>query len=149
MTWIFPVVFSFKVVLPGLERWLSDYEHWTFSQSPWVQFPASIWQLTTIYSLYFCEIQCLVWYADGHADKTLIYIKCIGTSFRKIVLPVWVSLSFHIHFIIIMLMCIRMPTMAGKIAQWLRAPAPLPENPHGSSQLSLTPAPGGLTETHM
>ena len=35
-----------------LERWLSSQEHSLLFQRTWVQFPASIWQLTTAYNFF-------------------------------------------------------------------------------------------------
>jgi hypothetical protein len=43
-------LFFFKVSNVWLERWLTALEHWLFFQRPWIQFPASTWQLTTVYN---------------------------------------------------------------------------------------------------
>jgi hypothetical protein len=51
---------SLKIKSGGLERWLTGKEQWLLFLRPWVQFPATTWSLTTIYSGIWCPLWC-VW----------------------------------------------------------------------------------------
>lgn len=39
---------TIKKANKGLERWLSDEQHWLLFQRSWVQFPATTLQLTSV-----------------------------------------------------------------------------------------------------